>query len=94
MTADYAGTVSRIILDRIRYVAIFEGTPLAVPEEVTRAAEAQQSETEPAPAQFPWRYVLIPIGVIAVAGAGIGVALGIKRRSESVGAADAEEDAE
>ena len=94
VTADYAGTVSRIILDRIRYVAIFEGTPLAVSEEVTRVAEAQQSATEPAPAQFPWRYVLVPIGVIAVAGAGIGVALGIKRHSETVGAADAEEDAE
>ena len=94
VSADYTGTVSHIALDRVRYVAIFEGTPLAVPEEVTRAAEAQQSDTEPAPTQFPWRYVLVPIGVIAVAGAGIGVALGIKRRSESVGAADAEEDAE
>ena len=28
VTAEYAGTVSRINLNKIRYVAIFEGTPL------------------------------------------------------------------
>ena len=35
VTADYAGTVSRINLNKIRYVAIFEGTALepAAPEE-------------------------------------------------------------
>ena len=27
VTADYTGTVSRIALNRTRYVAIFEGTP-------------------------------------------------------------------
>lgn len=32
VTADYAGTVSRINLNKIRYVAIFEGTALADPE--------------------------------------------------------------
>ena len=35
VTADYTGTVSRINLNKIRYVAIFEGTPLVpeIPEE-------------------------------------------------------------
>ena len=28
VTADYTGTVGKINLDRVRYVAIFEGTPL------------------------------------------------------------------
>ena len=28
VSAEYAGTISRIALDRVRYVAIFEGTPL------------------------------------------------------------------
>ena len=28
VTADYSGTVSRIALNRVRYVAIFEGTPI------------------------------------------------------------------
>ena len=93
MTADYAGTVSRIILDRTRYVAIFEGTPLVTVEKVLKDGEEPQPVVQQV-SVFPWRYVLIPIGVIAVAGAGIGVALGLKRRSESVGAADAEEDAE
>ena len=93
VTADYAGTVSRIILDRTRYVAIFEGTPLVTVEKVLKDGEEPQPVVQQV-SVFPWRYVLIPIGVIAVAGAGIGVALGLKRRSESVGAADAEEGAE
>ena len=35
VTADYAGTVSRINLNKVRYVAIFEGTALepVAPEE-------------------------------------------------------------
>ncbi|MBQ9719360.1 MAG: cell wall anchor protein [Oscillospiraceae bacterium] len=93
VSADYTGTVSHIALDRVRYVAIFEGTPLVTVEKVLKDGEEPQPVIQQV-SVFPWRYVLIPIGAIAVAGAGIGVALGIKRRSESVGAADAEEDAE
>ena len=97
VTADYAGTVSHIALDRVRYVAIFEGARIAgaeEPEEITKAVEDTAPAEQTTPAQFPWHYVLIPIGVIAVAGAGIGVALSLKRRNESGGAADTEEDAE
>ena len=56
VTADYTGTVSRIALNKTRYVAIFEGTPLepVVPEVTPDEAK---------PAQFNWAYVLAP-GVV------------------------------
>ena len=91
VTADYVGTVSRIALDRVRYVAIFEGARIAgapEPEEISKAAAEPApaaEQTEGAPAQFPWGYVLVPIGIIAVVGAGIGAALVMKRREETVG---------
>ena len=96
VSADYCGTVSRINLNRVRYIAIFEGVSLAPPEpEPTEApvpvteepsaetAEIQRSVEEPAPTSFPWKILLIPFGLIAVTGAGIGVALTLKRRSEA-----------
>ena len=85
VTADYSGTVSRIALNKVRYVAIFEGTPLN-PVEPTPEPDPEPSGnvTKPAaPIQFNWAYVLVPLGVIAAAGAGIGVALFIKERRES-----------
>ena len=91
VTADYVGTVSRIALDRVRYVAIFEGTRIAgadEPEEISKEiAETTPAaeQTDGAPAQFPWRYVLAPIGIIAVVGAGLGAALTLKHRNESAG---------
>ena len=96
VTADYVGTVSRIALDRVRYVAIFEGTRIAgadEPEEISKEiAETTPAaeQTDGAPAQFPWRYVLAPIGVFAVVGAGIGAALVMKRREESAGGTEAD----
>ena len=73
VTADYSGTVSRIALNRTRYVAIFEGTPL---QPVT-APEDQL------PAQFNWAAVLVPFGIVALVGAGIGAAVFIRRRREA-----------
>ena len=82
VTADYTGTVSRIALNRVRYVAIFEGTSIqpAEPANVPSAASA-----------FRWSYVLIPLGIVAAAGAGVGGALLVKHRKEN---ADEEETTE
>ena len=75
VTADYTGTVSRIALNKVRYVAIFEGTPL---EPILPA------ETEvPTPAQFNWLPIAVPFGVVALAGVGIGAALFMRRRQET-----------
>ena len=77
VTADYSGTVSRIALNQIRYVAIYEGTPIF-------PIELEPAVTEPSDTMaFQWAYVLVPLGVIALIGGGIGVALLVKRRKES-----------
>ena len=78
VTADYTGTVSRIALNRVRYVAIFEGHPIQASVPVTELTDEEVRSV----AQFPWHYVLVPIGVVALAGAGAGVALAMKRRDE------------
>lgn len=75
VTADYSGTVSRIALNRVRYVAIYEGTPLVPVEPVDPTPTA----AEP----FNWAAILVPFGIVALVGAGIGAALFIKRRGES-----------
>ena len=75
VSADYTGTVSRIALNKTRYVAIFEGTPLQPVEPAADTANTAASA-------FHWAYVLVPLGVIAAAGGGIGIALFLKRRGE------------
>ena len=74
-TADYTGTVSRIALNRVRYVAIFEGEPLepAVPME----------ESGDGLAQFNWAAILLPLGVVFAVGGVIGACLFVKRRREN-----------
>ena len=84
VTADYSGTVSRIALNKVRYVAIFEGTPLVPVEPDPTPEPTQEPGQEPAaPVQFHWGYVLVPLGVVAAIGAGVGAALFIKKRCES-----------
>ena len=78
---DYTGTVSRIALNRVRYVAIFEGVPIQ-PAEPAKTAGAMSS--------LRWSYVLIPIGVVAAAGAGVGGALLVKRKRENADEEDTE----
>ncbi len=76
VTADYVGTVSRIALNKTRYVAIFEGN--------APAADTIPTESEAASSfRFNWAYILVPLGVIALAGGGMGTALFLKRRHES-----------
>ena len=77
VTADYSGTVSRIALNKTRYVAIFEGTAIA-PAEPAPAPDVLEGAK-----QFNWAAVLIPFGIVALAGAGIGAAVFYRRRSES-----------
>ena len=76
VTADYSGTVNRIALNKTRYVAIFEGTPL---EPVIPEASPDESK----PAQFNWAYILVPLGVVFAAGGVIGGCLLYKRRHEN-----------
>ncbi len=92
VTADYSGTVSRIALNKVRYVAIFEGTPLT-PVEPEPSPEPSDAVQEPAaPIPFHWGYVLVPLGVVALVGAGVGAALFIKKRRE--GGYETEEDSQ
>ena len=82
VSAEYSGTVSKIALNKVRYVAIFEGTPLE-PVEPDPSPEPSDEVQEPtAPVPVHWAYVLVPLGVIAAIGGGIGVALFIKKRGE------------
>lgn len=84
VTAQYSGTVSRIALNKIRYVAIFEGTPLALPEPEPTPEPTQEPSQEPAaPVQFHWGYVLVPLGAVAAIGGGVGAALFLKKRREN-----------
>ena len=76
VTADYTGTVSRIALNKTRYVAIFEGTPL---ESVVPEVDPDEAK----PAQFNWAYVLAPLGIVFAAGGVIGGCLLYKRKHES-----------
>ena len=90
VTAEYSGTVSRIALNKVRYVAIFEGTPL-VPAEPNPTPEPSADVQEPAAPvqfQFNWAYVLVPLGLVALAGAGVGGALFIKKRREGYDGAE------
>lgn len=89
VTAEYTGTVSRIALNKTRYVAIFEGVAMepAEPEEPT----IELSDIAEKPASFNWAYVLVPLGIVAAAGGGIGIALFLKRRSESDDGSDVSE---
>ena len=76
VTANYAGTVSRIALNKTRYVAIFEGDGPTV--------DAIPTETDSGSGfQFKWSYLLVPLGLIALAGGGMGAAVFLKRRHEA-----------
>lgn len=86
VTADYAGTVSRINLNKIRYVAIFEGTALEpVPTEdsgdTSDPAQADPSAPAEQEAQTSEKNSILPVvAVVAVVLLGGGAFYFIKRR--------------
>lgn len=61
VTAQYSGEVEKVSLDKVQYVAVFHGTPIA-PQEV---------EEEPV---MDWRYLAIPGGLVLLCLAGFIVA--------------------
>ncbi len=87
VTAKYVGTVSKIALDRVRYVAIFEGTEIKpvipLPEIDEPVTVPDKTVTEEGGFSFNWAYVLVPLGAVILVGGGIGTALFLKKRSES-----------
>ena len=94
VTAKYVGTVSKISLDRVRYVAIFEGTEIkpAIPlPDLENPAETVPDRTaSDGGFQFNWAYVLVPLGAVVLAGGGVGAALYWKRRKEMDGSGGAQ----
>ena len=87
VTAKYEGTVSRIALDRVRYVAVFEGTEIkpvvTLPEIDDPITTVPDKTATDGGFSFNWGYVLIPLGVVVLIGGGVGAALFLKKRSES-----------
>ena len=86
VTAKYEGTVSRIALDRVRYVAVFEGTeikPVVTLPEIEDPAAMPDNAGAEGGFQFNWAYILVPLGAVVLAGGGVGAALFLKKRSES-----------
>lgn len=90
VTAEYSGTVSRIALNKTRYVAIFEGVALE-PVVEEEPADAVPEVIDNAASSFNWTALLLPLGLVAAAGGGIGVALMVKRRREADDGGDGDE---
>ena len=88
VTADYAGTVSRINLNKIRYVAIFEGTaleptPTEEPGDTTDPTDptAPVDPTDPTDAPTGEKNSVLPVvAVVVVVLLGGGAFYFIKRR--------------
>ena len=93
VTADYTGTVSRTALNKIRYVAVFEGvdlnpqpSPEPSPEPLKDHLESpapQESPAQNSDSVYHFTLIWILLGILAALGCGIGIALVIKRRRES-----------
>lgn len=75
VTADYMGIVSHIALNRVRYVAVFSGTPM----------QPLITDTTKPAFQFQWKYLLVPGIALAVVGGGIAAAVLVKKKKEENG---------
>lgn len=79
VTADYTGTVSRIALNKTRYVAIFEGTAI---KPVAPAEDGPVIEDPASVLTFPWKVFLVPVGFAAILGIAVGAGIVYKRKRE------------
>lgn len=79
VTADYTGTVSRIALNKTRYVAIFEGTAI---KPVVPAEDDSVIEDPASVLTFPWKVFLVPVGFVAILGIAVGAGIVYKRKRE------------
>ncbi len=82
VTADYAGTVSRINLNKIRYVAIFEGEALepADPEGPVDTLTPDPATSAEQDIPTGEKNNLLPVVAVVVVVLGAGAFLIIKRR--------------
>lgn len=76
VTADYTGTVSRIALNKTRYVAIFEGTA------IQPVAPTEDDPVIDSVLTFPWKAFLVPVGFVAILGIAVGAGIVYKRKRE------------
>ena len=79
VTADYTGTVSRIALNKTRYVAIFEGTAI---KPVAPTEDDPVIEDPASVLTFPWKVFLVPVGFVAILGIAVGAGIVYKRKRE------------
>ena len=68
VTAQYSGEVEKVSLDKVQYVAVFHGTPIA-PQEVAKESV------------MDWRYLAIPGGLVLLCLAGF-IAAKIKNKKK------------
>ncbi len=79
VTADYTGTVSRIALNKTRYVAIFEGNAI---KPVAPTEDDPVIEDPASVLTFPWKAFLVPVGFVAILGIAVGAGIVYKRKHE------------
>lgn len=79
VTADYTGTVSRIALNKTRYVAIFEGE--VIEPVMPKPDESRPSEISPV-LTFPWKAFLIPVGMVSLLGIAVGAGIFYRKKYE------------
>lgn len=79
VTADYTGTVSKIALNKTRYVAIFEGIAI---KPVAPTEDDPVIEDPASVLTFPWKVFLVPVGFVAILGIAVGAGIAYKRKRE------------
>ena len=98
VTADYTGTVSRTALNKIRYVAVFEGVDMnpqpspeptpeptaePEPERLVLSPDATEPPATNGTSVYHFTMIWVLLGILVALGICIGVALVLRRRRES-----------